>query len=174
MRVFQHNTFTLTIHFLCWAKIRSNYFKPYYYSVTMFNLHYSQLTLLINFTWKLLYNILHCNLHIKNIAKFVIKYFNQVSKYISLENSKWLELEKYHIFPNAQKNNARKFTTLNQFFFPFEAILPRDNFTQNTDAISSSLFSNLLVFLQCYIFLSFKYLWCYFPREVDTHHAKEK
>ena len=139
MRFFQHNTFTLTIHSPCWAKIRSNYFKPYYYTVTMFNLHYSQLTLLINFTSELSYNILHC-ISRKRIAKFVIKYFNLVSKYISLDNSKWLELEKYHIFPNAQKNNARKFTTLNQFFFPFEAILPRDNFTQNTDAISSLYF----------------------------------
>ena len=135
MRVFQHNTFTLTIHSPCWAKIRSNYFKPYYYSVTMFNLHYSKVILLINFTWELLYNILHCN-----IAKFVLKYCNLVSKNISQYNSKWLKLEKYHIIKNAQKHNARKFTTLNQFFFPFEAILPRDNFTQNTDAISSLYF----------------------------------
>ena len=100
MRVFQHNTFTLTIHSLCWAKIRSNYFKPYYYSVTMFNLHYSQLTLLINFTLELSYNILHCKQY---IAKFIIKYCNLVSKNTILDNSKWVELDKYHITQNAQK-----------------------------------------------------------------------
>ena len=169
MRVFQHNTFTLTIHSLCWAKIRSNYFKPYYYSVTMFNLHYSQLTLLINFTSELSYNILHWD-----IAKFVIKYCNLVSKYINLDNSKWLELEKYLIFQNAQKKQRKNIYDIESIFLSVRSNTSEREFHAEYWCNLFPLFSNLLVFLQCYIFLSFKYLWCYFPREVDTHHAKEK
>ena len=142
MRVFQHNTFTLTIHFRCWAKIRSNYFKPYYYSVTMFNLHYSQVTLLIHFTWKLSYHIVIPYFTLQNtyIARFLIKYCNLVPrKYWPRQLKMTLDWEN-HIIKKLKKHNARIFTTVNQFFFPFEAILPRENFTQNTDAISSLYF----------------------------------
>ena len=65
------------------------------------------------------------------IAKFLIKYCNLVPrKYWHRQLKMTLDREN-HTVKKLKKHNARIFTTLNQFFFPFEAILPRDIFTQN-------------------------------------------